>query len=60
MQRKHLRPSFPPNMRASYLLGILAYGLGMTLSIANQVPAGLIVLCAATAAAFALFRARST
>jgi len=43
-------------MAASYLLGILGYGLGMALSLLGHVPAGLLALCAAGLLAAALFR----
>lgn len=41
---------------ACYLLGVLGYVLGMTLSALGYVPAGLVIICAAAALAIALFR----
>jgi hypothetical protein len=41
---------------ASYVLGVLGYGLGMALSMAGQTPAGLLLLGTTMGAAAVLFR----
>ena len=42
-------------MVASYRLGIIGYAAGMVLSLLGEVPAGVIVVTAASLAAIALF-----
>jgi hypothetical protein len=41
---------------ASYVLGMLGYGLGMAFSLLGEVPAGLLLLSTTCVLAIALFR----
>jgi hypothetical protein len=58
--RPVMKPQHPSpivaGVGACYLLGVLGYVLGMTLSALGYVPAGLVIICAAAALAIALFR----
>jgi len=46
-------------IRASYILGVLGYGLGMVLSMLGQAPAGLLLLGTTGVVALALLRPQS-
>jgi hypothetical protein len=58
MKLQHGEPTVP-GMQACYLIGILGYALGMALSLAGYVPAGLAVVSAAAVFALALFRSEA-